>query len=142
MSKNCLQLMVVGILVFVVSGCAANRVSLMDTNQVTVAKQDSEKIRILWTDVYQTDGQTWAYGALKQRGYHPSSIKAHVDIQVLSEDGSVQYETFSDDVYVPRNRPGKGPDWRRFKVQLAENIPTEAVVAMKVHSGKHKDTTG
>lgn len=86
MSKNYLSLVAAGMLVSVVSGCAVNRISLVETNQVTVAGQDSEKIEILWTDVYQKDGDTWAYGVLKQRGYHPSlPIKTHVDVQVLSE---------------------------------------------------------
>jgi hypothetical protein len=133
-----ITLLILGVLLISIPGCATNRVSLVDTNQVTVANQGSEKIRILWTDIYQKDGQTWAYGVLKQRGYYASApIKTHIDVQVLSEDGSVRYETFSEDIYVPRNRVGKGPDWKRFRVKLGENIQEGSNVLMKVHSGKN-----
>ncbi len=126
-------------MIYVVSGCAVNRISLVDTNQVTVAKQDSEKIKILWTDVYQKDGHTWVYGVLKQKGYRSSMpIKTHVDVQVLSKDGSILYETFSEDIYVPRNRVGKGPDWKRFRVQLPTEISGESRISMTVHVGEHK----
>lgn len=143
MDKNYLSLVAVGVLVSIVSGCATNRVSLVDTKQVTVVRQDSEKVKILWTDVYQKDGQIWAYGVLKQRGYHPSMpIKTHVDVQVLSKDGAVQYETFSEDIYVPRNRVGKGPDWKRFRVKLAADIPAGSRIHIKVHSGRHEISAG
>jgi hypothetical protein len=129
-----------GMLVFNISGCATNRISLVDTNQVSVVRHDSEKIEILWTDVYQKDGQVWAYGVLKQRGYRLSMpIKTHVDVQVLSEDGSVHYETISDDIYVPRNRVGKGPDWKRFRVQLPTEILGGSRISMTVHVGEHKE---
>jgi hypothetical protein len=135
-------LLILSVLVMSIPGCATNRVSLVDTNQVSVAMQDSEKIEILWTDVYQKDGQTWAYGVLKQRGYHPSApIKTHVDVQVLSEDGSVQYETFSEDIYVPRNRVGKGPDWKRFRVQLPTEISEGSNISITVHVGKHTENS-
>ena len=130
------------VLVMSVPGCAANRVSLVDTHQVTVARQDSEKIEILWTDIYQKDGHTWAYGVLKQRGYHPSApIKTHVDVQVLTEDGSIQFETFSEDFHVPRNRVGKGPDWKRFRVQLLPEISEGSKIAITVHVGKHMENS-
>lgn len=137
-----IALLILGVLLASITGCATNRVSLVDTNQVIVAKQDSEKIKILWTDVYQKDGQTWAYGVLEQRGYGPSMpIKTHVDVQVLSEDGSVCYETFSEDVNVPRNRVGKGPDWKRFRVQLPIEISEGSKVFMSVHFGQHKENS-
>jgi len=142
-SNNCLHIAVVGVLISVVSGCVVDRISLVDTNQVTVVKQESEKIKILWTDVYQKDGHTWVYGALKQKGYRPSMpIKTHVDVQVLSEDGSILYEAFSEDIYVPRNQVGKGPDWKRFRVKLSENLPADSRVNIQVHTGSHKICAG
>lgn len=140
MRKKVLSVIVINVLVAVISGCVANQYSLADKGLVSVEKKDSEKVEILWTDVYQKDGQTWAYGALKQRGYHTYAVQTHVDIQILSENGSVQYETFSDDIYVPRHRTGKGPDIARFKAKLNGDIPKGSKVTMKVHSGKH-DTT-
>jgi len=121
-------LTIVGILLaaLTLTGCSANRVSLADQGLVSVEKQDSEKVKILWTDVYQQDGQTWAYGVLKQRASSLSAIKTHVDIQVLNSDGSIQYETITDDLFVPRNRVGKGPDWKKFRVQLPDELPKDS----------------
>ncbi len=133
-------LTIVGIImvVLMIPGCSANRVSLVDQGYVSVEKQDSERIKLLWTDIYQQDGQTWAYGVLKQRTSSPSFIKTHVDIQVLNPDGSIQYETITDDLFVPRNRVGKGPDWKKFRVQLPDGLPEDFQIIMTVHSGSHK----
>jgi len=119
------------------SGCNTNRVSLVEQGLVKVTKQVSEKIDILWTDVYQQDGQTWVYGVLKQRFPSPSAIRTHVDIQVLNSDGSIQYETATEDVFVPRNRIGKGLDWKRFRVRLPEKLLEGSQISMTVHSGSH-----
>ena len=126
----------VGILAATVtlSGCSSDRVSLVEQGLVSVEKQNSEKVDILWTDVYEQDGQTWAYGVLQQRRPAPGVIRGHVDIQVLNSDGTVQYETVTEDMYIPRNRVGKGPDWKRFKSQLPEKLPKGSQVCMKVHS--------
>ena len=120
------------------SGCSSNRASLTNQGHVSVEKQGSEKIEILWTDVYEQDGQTWAYGILKQRGISAGAIKTHVDIQVLSPDGFIQYKTTTDDLFVPRNRVGRGSDWERFRIQLPEGLPKDSQIYMTVHSGIHK----
>ncbi len=127
----------VGILL-VLFGCSANSVSLTDRSLVSVEKRDSEKVKILWTDVYQKKDMIWAYGVLKQRSSRPGAIKTHVDIQVLDFDGSIQYETISEDMYVPRNNAGKGINWRRFKVLLPEKLQEDSRIIMTVHSGSHK----
>ena len=122
-------------MMLIFSGCNTNRVSLVEQGLVLVAKQPSEKIDILWTDVYKQDGQTWVYGVLKQRGSGTSAIKTHIDIQVSALDGSVYCEAISEDIYVPRNRVGKGIDWKRFKVRLPEELLDGSQISMTVHSG-------
>ena len=134
------SVLILSVLMVFVSGCAVNRVSLVDTHQVSVARQDSEKIKILWTDIYQKDGQTWAYGVLKQSSSVGGTIKAHVDIQILSPDGSLQYETVSKELYVPRKRIGR-MDWKRFRVQLPSELLIDSRVIMSVHSGHHENKT-
>ena len=138
MNKNdyCVFSWIVGIaLIIGLSGCSTSRVSLSDRGYVAVEKQDSEKIKILWTDVYQEDGQTWIYGVLKQPSVIGGTIKTHVDIQILNPDGSVQLETVSKEIYVPRNRIGKGPDWKRFRVKLGVDVQEGSKAFIKVHSG-------
>jgi len=117
------------------SGCSTSYVSLIDQGCLSVEKQHSEKIKILWTDVYQEEGQTWIYGVLKQHSTTGGTIKTHLDIQILDPDGDVQYETVSKEIYVPRNRIGKGPDWTRFRVKLGVDIQEGSKALIKVHSG-------
>lgn len=124
----------------IISGCAANRNSLVDNGVVSIKKQDNENIESLWTDVYQQDGRTWVYGVLRQRGNHSYAVKAHLDIQVINLDGSVMYETTSKDIYVPPNRVGKGIDWKRFEVRLPGQLPDDSRINIAVHSGSHKLT--
>ena len=142
--KKLTTLMVAGILLvaLVIFGCSANRISLADQGCVSVKNQGSERIKILWTDVYQQDGQIWAYGVLKQSASNSSAIKTHVDVCVLAPDGSAQYETTSKELYVPRNRVGKGPDWKRFRVQLPIEISVGTRISMAVHSSAHKVREG
>ena len=130
---------VVGIVLvgLVVSGCSANRISLADTGKVSIQKHDSGKVKILWADVYQKDGKNWAYAVLKQQAGNSSAMKTHLDIQVLSEEGAVQYEGFSDDVYVPRNRVGKGPDWKRIRMPLPDELPIQSQIKVIVHNGQN-----
>jgi hypothetical protein len=138
--KELVMLTMVGILsaTSMLSGCSANRISLADQGLVSVEKQASEKVKILWTDVYGRDGQTWVYGVLKQRTLNPGAIKSHVDINVSALDGSVYYETVSEDIYIPRNRVGKGINWERFKVQLPVELSDGSKISITVHSGSHK----
>jgi hypothetical protein len=135
MKKQVLNLMAMGVLGFILSGCASKQVSLVENNQITVAKQDDGKVKILWTDVYQQDGRTWAYGVLEQQGLTMASVKTHVDIRVVAPDGSVSYETISDDVYIPGHRVGKGIHWKRFKTQLPDTLSAGSQITMTVHNG-------
>lgn len=127
------------VLSIVISGCSSNYTSLAGRGLVSVEEQDSDKVKILWTDVYQQDGQKWAYGVLKQRNFGSGVIQTHVDIQVLNTDGSVEYETITEDLFVPRNRIGNGTGWKKFRVLLPENLPEGSKVSMMVHSGSHKN---
>jgi hypothetical protein len=80
MRNKILGLIAFNIMATIISGCTINRISLADKGLVSVKKHDSKKVRILWIGVYKQNGQTWAYGVLKQRGYTSGSIKTHVDI--------------------------------------------------------------
>jgi hypothetical protein len=121
-----------------ICGCASNQVSLVEKKQLIVEKQCSDKVDILWTDVYQQEGQAWAYGVLEQQDFGTGIVKAHVDIQVVAPDGTVSYKTASDDVYVPCKRIGKGIHWKRFKSQLPEMLTAGSQITMTVHSDNHK----
>ena len=135
-STNTSKLTVLGICIpiLLLTGCNSNRVSLTKEGIVSVVKQPSEKVDILWTDVYQQDGNTWLYSVLKQKGLGPGTIKTHVDIQMLAKNGSVLYETTVENIYVPRNRVGKGLDWKQFRVRLPNTSMEGAMVKLTIHS--------
>jgi hypothetical protein len=126
------------LLIGFICGCASNRVSLVDGNQIRVEKQGRDKVNILWTDVYRQDGQVWAYGVLEQQGFGTGAAKAHVDIQVMAPDGSLAYKAVSEDIDVPCKRIGKGIHWKRFKLPLPDQLLDGSQITMTVHSDGHK----
>ncbi len=131
---------VFGMVAFFLEGCAANRVDLVDKGMVSVETVPSKRIDILWIDVYRQGDDSIIYGVLQQRGQRMCPVKAHVDITIRAEDGSIRQELRSDDVYVPRHRVGKGPDWKRFKVRVPHGIAKGSAVSTVVHSGCHVQT--
>jgi hypothetical protein len=127
------------VLPVVISGCATNRTDVVEKGSVSVETVSSKKVKILWTDVYQ-DGEDFAVYGVVQRGSHTSyPIKTHVDITILSPDGTVLQEARTPDTYVPRRIPGKGISWERFQVRFADIPPQGSRVNVVVHSGKHED---
>ncbi len=128
-------IVVFGMVTFFVEGCATDRVDLVDKGVVSVETVPSKRIGILWTDVYRQGDDSIIYGTLQQRGQRMYPVKAHVDITIRAEDGSIRQELRSDDIYVPRRRVGKGPDWKRFKVRVPHGIARGSAVSMVVHSG-------
>ena len=132
------RMMGIALAVVMLCGCSTDRVSLSDQGLVSVAKQDSEKVAILWTDVYEQDGHTWLYVVLEQRMPAVGMIQTHVDVQVLDPDGAVVYEVTTAEVPVPRHCAAKGPNWKRFRVQLPDELPDDCQISVIVHSGSHR----
>jgi len=138
-----LRVSVIGCLIVgVIAGCTANRVSLVDESLVSVKNQGSEKAEILWTDVYQDGEDTLVYGALQRRSHTSYPMKTHVDVAVVSPDGAMLQEARTPDVYVTRRVPGKGIDWTRFKVRIPGTLTQGFKVNVVVHSGDHVQAEG
>ncbi len=129
------------VLPVVISGCGGNLVSLQDKNFVQVETMPSERVKILWTDVYQDGEDILVYGVVQRLSHTSYPIKTHVDITILSPDGTVLQEARTPDIYVPRRIPGKGINWERFQVRLPDIPPQGSRVNMVVHSGSHGDKT-
>jgi len=132
------ELVFFGALSLVFYGCSSNHLSLSEQD-IFVQKQNSEKVEILWVDVYCAGDGAWISGVLKQQHFGTAAICVHVDVQVLSPDGSVLYESASKDIRVPRDRIGKGIDWKRFHVRLPEKPTEGSRISMTVHPG-HRHT--
>ena len=125
---------------FTLAGCSSDRVSLARQGFVSMEKQNSEKVKILWADVCRHDGQTWICGALKQQNTEQTTVKTHVDILISSPDGSKNRQIISQDIYVPKNTVGKAPNWKKFKEKLTFELSKDSQITITVHSGSHKKT--
>ena len=122
--------------IVLLSGCATiSRVNLVKKGVVSVSAVPSEKVNILWPIVYQDDSGYLAYGAVQRRWQGGSLLRSHVDVSVVSPDGSVVYEGRTRDMYVPRRIPGKGINWLRFRLPLPVKVSDGYRVKMKAHSG-------
>ena len=71
---------------------------------------------------------------MKQRSSHASAVKTHVEIQVIDAEGLVQQEGKAVDLFVPRYRIGKDPNWKRFRLKLTEELPEGAQIRLTGHS--------
>ncbi len=135
--KNALN--IVGLMVLlIVSGCSSVCTSLSKQEPVSVEKRDSEKIEILWADVYRENGQTWGCATLQQKSTTSGTIKSHIDLQIVAPDGSVQYTAVSKELYIPPKRTGK-LDSKKVRVKLPNDIPEGSKIIMAIHSDKRKD---
>lgn len=139
MRQKVLGLIGIGMLLVTISGCATNRVSLVDEGLVSVETVPSKKVEILWTDVYEDGNDVVVYGVVQQHSYSGATVDVHVDITILSNDGAKLQEHRTADIRVPRRRHGKGVDWKRFEVRFPGTFPEGATVKMVVHAGSHND---
>ena len=130
-----------GLLVSIISGCAANRVDLVDSGLLTLEKHATGKVYVAWGDAYEHEGGFMITGVLRRRDHVGSAIKAHVDVTVLSPDGRIVDTARSGDVYVSRRITGRWQSFKRFKVYFP-NMPSRgSSVRMVSHSGLHDDAT-
>jgi hypothetical protein len=73
------------VLPVVISGCATNRIDLVEEGIVSVETVPSKKVKILWTDVYQDGEDFVVYGVVQRRSHTSYPIKTHVDISVTRQ---------------------------------------------------------
>jgi len=132
--------MVLGMLVFVISGCAMDRVDLVDAGVLSLEQHTTGKVYIAWSDAYEDGDGFVVTGVLRRRDTVGLPIKAHVDITIQSPDGTIIDESRSSDVHVPGRIIGRGQSLQRFRVRFP-GIPAEgSKVSIVTHSGSHNDT--
>jgi hypothetical protein len=129
------------VLPVVISGCATNRTDPVDKGIVSVETVPSRKVNILRTDVYKDSEGFVVYGVVQRLSDTSYPIKTHVDITILSRDGTVLQEARTSDIYVPRRIPGKGISWERFQIRFPHIPPQGSKVNMIVHGGRHNGQT-
>ena len=138
MEKKVLSLviaMVFGILTIVISGCATDRVDLVDSGVLSLEQHTTGKVYIVWSDAYEDGDGFVVTGVLRRRDTVGLPIKVYVDVTILSPDGKVLDEGRSSDIYVPRHIIDRAQSLRRFRVRFP-SIPAEgSKVSIVTHSG-------
>ena len=126
-----------GMLVVAISGCATNRVDLVANGVLTFEEQTSGKVYIPWSDAYKDGDGFVVTGVLRRHDHVGLAIKTHVDVKVLSPDGTVIDQARSSDVYVPRHITGRTQSFKRFKVRFPSIPAKNSKVSVVAHSGPH-----
>lgn len=145
MKKKYLNLafgLVFGLIFFIVSSCAQPRANLVDSGVLTLEQQARGKVYIAWADAYEDEGGFVVTGVLRRHDHVGLPIKTHVNIVVLSPDGTIIDEARSSDVYVSRRITRRGyKSFERFKVRFP-GVPAQgSSVRITSHSGRHDGTT-
>jgi len=130
-----------GLFVLLISGCAADRVDLVDSGFLTLENHATGRVYVAWSDAYEHEDGFVITGVLRRRDSVGSPIKAHVDVTVLSVEGRVVDTARSGDVYVPRRITGRGQSLKRFTVHLPNVPPRGSSVRVVSHTGLHDDAT-
>ena len=79
--------MVLGMLTVVISGCATNRVDIIDAGVLSLDQHAAGKVYIAWSDAYEDGDGFVVNGVLRRRDTVGLPIKAYVDITIQSPDG-------------------------------------------------------
>jgi len=141
MKKKVLSLVIAtvfSLLTFLLPGCAMNRVDLVDTGKLSLEQHRTGKVYIAWSGAHEQDDSFVISGVLRRRDSVGTAIRTHVDVTVLSPDGTILDEARSSDVYVARRITGRSYlSFERFKVRFPDIPATGSSVRVVSHSGRH-----
>ena len=87
-------------LVALLSGCTSNRLDLVDSGALRLEKRPSAKIYIPWSEAYEDQEGFVVTGVLRRRDPVGLPIKAHVDVTIVTPDGTTLGEASSSDIYI------------------------------------------
>lgn len=125
------------VLSVVISGCTANRVDLVDTGTLSLKQHNTGKVYIAWSGAYEQGDVFVIRGVLRRRECVGAAIRAHVDVAVLSPNGTILDEARSSDIYVARRITGRSYlSFERFKICLANITDIGSSVRLVSHSGR------
>ena len=143
--QSTINITVVTLLFLVVSSSccmAVNRTDLVKSGVVTIEQQRTGKAYIAWSSAYKEKGDLVITGVLRRRDHVGRPIKTHVDVTIVSPDGTVMEEARSPGIYVSRRVTGRGyRSFERFEIRI-RGVPAKgSLVRLVSHSGKHEDAT-
>jgi len=122
-------------LAMLLSGCANNRINLVDSSVLTLEKQASGKVYIAWCDAYKNEEGITVTGVLRRRDNIGLPIKKHVDVTILSPEGTILNKARSPDYYIPRDIIGRFEKLQRFTVCFPNVPPQGSVVRVIASNG-------
>ena len=138
MKKKLLTTVIVlglSLLLFLISGCTANRIDLADTGMIKLEQDQMSKANISWSSAFEKDDGLLITGILRRSDHVGIPVKAHVDVYVLSPEGSILNEVRSSDVYVSRRVTGRSRmGSERFEVYLPNMPAKDSLVRVVSHS--------
>jgi len=131
------------LLVVISSSCtAANRTDLVKSGVVTIEQKRTGKAYIAWSSVYKEKDGLVITGVLRRCDHVGLPIKTHVDVTIVSPEGTVLDEARSSDVYVSRRIIGRDYlSFERFKIRIPSVPAQGSLVRLISHSGQHDYTT-
>ena len=124
-----------------VSGCMSKCESLVDTGALKLEKQNAGKVYIVWSDAYEQETGFVVSGVVKRRDHVGLPIKTCVNVSILAPDGTIIAERQSAQIYVPRQRTGKGQSPKRFAVHFSQTPPRGSLIRVKVPAPAPSDAT-
>ncbi len=122
-----LSSVIVAGLIICFSGCTSTQQVDKEKLVSNIECHSSENVKLLWADCCQVDGETHVCGAIRRNKMSTTPMKAHVDVQVASEDGEVIKSVSSKDLHVPARRRGRIARVERFDLELGE-IPVDSAI--------------
>ena len=125
----------------VLSGCSFSRMNLVGNAACTIERLNtSDRISIRSAKVYQDDGDTVVSGKVKLNKNLRQSKEGHVDIAVISPDGTV-FDTASV-FYNPRKRTRrmqlKANKGSSFTARFPGSLPQGAIIRLAPHNSTEK----
>ncbi len=128
----------------VLSGCSFSRMNLTDNEACTIERVNtSDRISIRSAKVYQDDGDTVVSGKVKLNKNLLQSKQGHVDIAVISPDGTVLATTSV--FYNPRKRTRrmqlKANKGSSFTARFPGSLPQGSIIRMAPHNSIEETVT-
>ena len=140
--QSIINIAVVSLLIVVVgisSSCsAANRTNLVKSGVVNIEKERTGKAYIAWSSAYEENGELVIIGSLRRSDRVGSSIKTHVDVEIVSANGTVQSKARSSAIAVSKRIKGRSyQGFERFEIRMAGVPAKGSVIRLVSHSGRH-----
>ncbi len=132
-------ILTVGSLLLVL-GCAPNRASLVESNNVSVERMATPHVYFPWVDVFRENGAAVVKGAIRQRYQHKHSMSGHIDVLLSDPDGQVIEQAQAS--IRPHRLTRRGPKQAHFDVPLTTMPPDGAVIRVQYHNRPHHTSEG